>query len=73
MTLRSICRVATCKRFHKHPDPDVERILQELAKQGGDLNLIEEFARRAAEQPSFGQGAGHRQRPDGQALTTDGF
>ena len=61
------------KRFHKHPDPDVERILQELAKQGGDLNLIDDFARRASERSLAGQGAGYAQRPEGQKQSTDGY
>ena len=54
------------KRFHKHPDPDVERILDELAKQGGDLNLIDDFARRASERSLIGQGSGRAQRADSQ-------
>ena len=37
------------ERRYRHPDSGVERILEELAQQGGDLGLIDDFAKRAAE------------------------
>ena len=37
------------ERHYRHPDSGVERILEELAQQGGDLRLIDDFAKRAAE------------------------
>ena len=37
------------ERRYRHPDSGVERILEELAQQGGDLRLIDAFAKRAVE------------------------
>ena len=37
------------ERRYRHPDSGVERILEELAQQGGDLRLIDDFAKRAVE------------------------
>ena len=44
------------ERRYRHPDVGVERILEELAQQGGDLKLIDDFARRAAERLAAKEG-----------------
>ena len=36
-------------RLHKHPDPVVELLLQDLERGGVDPGVIEQFARRAVE------------------------
>lgn len=35
------------KRLHKHPDPDVEGMLQKLEQEGVDPEVIDRFARQA--------------------------
>ena len=46
-------------RMYRHPVVEVERILEELANQGVDLKLIDEFARRAAERSKKRQSVGN--------------
>jgi hypothetical protein len=36
-------------RLHRHPETEMERLLQELEMQGVDTDVIEQFARRAVE------------------------
>ena len=33
------------ERHYRHPDSGVERMMEELAQQGGDVRLIDDFAK----------------------------
>ena len=44
------------ERIYKHPNVAVERLLEELANQGVNMKLLDDFAKRAAERKAAFQG-----------------
>ena len=46
------------ERIYKHPNVAVERLLEELANQGVNMKLLDDFAKRAAERRTAFQSNG---------------